>query len=294
MSEEPQISGDYEDRLVLAAYSVLIELGQVLGEYRDKIVIVGGSVPWLVYQDADPAYVGTLDVDLGMDPVALSEGEYARLVETLEAEGYERGGEDLKCFQLRRAVGIDDHGPIEVLVDLLASKEMKFKGSRPPRIEGLRVQQIPGCKIALTENVLRRFQGRMPDGRNNSTRLRIATIPALLVMKGYALDQRSKRKDAYDIYYSMRHHPAGVVALAEDCRHLLEDDIAVEAFRLIRSKFRKVDDYGPETVVGFVEGRREVLTGFTEAEQVQVDAFRQVDAFLNALGFPVGKEDFDS
>ena len=33
---------DYEERLNLAVYAVLIELGQVLGAYIDNFVVVGG------------------------------------------------------------------------------------------------------------------------------------------------------------------------------------------------------------------------------------------------------------
>lgn len=33
---EPDIARDYQERDVKAAYSVLIELGQVLGAWRDK------------------------------------------------------------------------------------------------------------------------------------------------------------------------------------------------------------------------------------------------------------------
>ena len=49
----------------------------------------------------------------------------------------------------------------------------------------------------------------MPDGRPNRVELLVATISALLVMKGYALDGRDKAKDAYDIYFCIRSFPGG-------------------------------------------------------------------------------------
>lgn len=60
-------------------------------------------MPWLLLPDADPGHVGTLDVDLDLDPDALSEGAYATLVEALVKAGYERDLPELKPFQLRRA-----------------------------------------------------------------------------------------------------------------------------------------------------------------------------------------------
>jgi len=50
----------------------------------------------------------------------------------------------------------------------------------------------------------------------------------------------------------------------------------------IANKFSTVDDFGPQTVRQFLEGS-EAWGGMTPA-QVQEDAFRQVSAFLQALG----------
>ncbi len=104
---EPDIARDYQERDVKAVYSVLIELGQVLGAWREKFVIVGGAVPWLLLGEARPKHIGTLDIDLDLNPDALAEGEYATLVEALEKKGYERGKAGLKPFQLRRWVKVD-------------------------------------------------------------------------------------------------------------------------------------------------------------------------------------------
>jgi hypothetical protein len=125
---EPINASDYADRSVRATYSVLIELGQLLQPFKNAFVIVGGSVPWLLLDHGDPAHIGTLDIDVGLDPDALSDGEYATLVETLEKAGYRRNEEDLKPFQLLRYVEIDEGDPVPVIVDLLAPRERKLKG----------------------------------------------------------------------------------------------------------------------------------------------------------------------
>ena len=58
------------------------------------------------------------------------------------------------------------------------------------------------------------IDGDMPDGGRSRVRVAVASIPALLAaMNGYAIDRRLKRKDAYDIYYSVRNFPGGVDAL---------------------------------------------------------------------------------
>ena len=122
----------------------------------------------------------------------------------------------------------------------------------------------------------------MPDGRANAVELLVASIPALLVMKGYALVQRDKKKDAYDIYFSIRNYPDGTEVLAAECAKLLEDPVAREAYENIASKFSTRDSFGPQTVRDFLGGS--AALGAMTGEQVQEDAFRQVRAWLVALG----------
>ena len=72
---EPQAAGDYDDRTTAAVKSVLIEIGQILGSFEGKFAIIGGAVPWLLLGEAEMPHVGTADVDLGLDPAALGDGE---------------------------------------------------------------------------------------------------------------------------------------------------------------------------------------------------------------------------
>ncbi|MCB1210666.1 MAG: hypothetical protein KDK97_15150 [Verrucomicrobiales bacterium] len=279
---EPDIARDYQERDVKAAYSVLIELGQVLGAWREKFVIVGGAVPWLLLGDACPKHIGTLDIDLDLNPDALAEGEYATLVEALEKKNYERGMEGLKPFQLRRWVNVDEGDPVGVLVDLLMPRGARGDQNEDKLVEGLRVQGAQGGDVALTQNTTRTFEGQMPDGRTNQVQLLVATIPALLVMKGYALVGRDKKKDAYDIYFSARNFAGGPVSLAVECAKLLEDEVARKGYEHIAAKFRHAEDFGPKTVRLFLE-ESEALGEMTP-EQLQTDAFMQVSALLRGMG----------
>ena len=280
---EPINAGDYHERDIKAAFVALIELGQILKPFEKSYVIVGGSVPWLLLDHGKPPYLGTLDIDIGLNPENLDDGQYATLVETLERAGYRRDVEYLKPFQLVRSIQIDDGEPVAVIVDLLAPKGVKLKGNKPQLVQGFRVQQVDGCGLALQNHTSKEIKGTMPDGRPNTVELSIASIPALLVMKGYALCGRDKMKDAYDIYYSVRNYPGGPVNLAVACKPLLDDKIASEGFCLLASKFREREDFGPVTVRKFLEEASPEFTNM-EPEQVQTDAFGQVDAFVNALG----------
>src|SRR6185437_4394833 len=133
-------------------------------------------VPYLLLREADPPHVGTLDVDLDLDPERLAEGAYAEFVETLERAGYRRDGEGLKPFQLQRAVDLGDGGePVAVLVDLLMPRSAKPRRNRPTLIAGLRVQGADAGEIALKSNMRLTVEGKMPDGRPNRVELLVAS-----------------------------------------------------------------------------------------------------------------------
>ena len=126
----------------------------------------------------------------------------------------------------------------------------------------------------------------MPDGGHNRVHIAVASIPALLAMKGYAIANRQKPKDAYDIYFCIRNFPDGLDALVAATTPLLDVDTARKGYLLISGKFRDVDDFGPTSVRQFVEGSDAL--GERTADQWQQDAFGQVNAWLTAIGLRGG------
>jgi hypothetical protein len=282
MRSEPRTALDYDSRAVQAVRTVLIELGQVLGEYLNGLVIVGGAVPWLLLAEAEVPHVGTVDVDLALNPKKLQQdGRYAEMIQLLERSGYERSAADLGTFQMRRRIPVDGGEPVLVTLDLLKPDKPKTKKNKPQLIPDLRVQDVPGVEFAFVEPLELTLGGIMPDGRNNTVTLPVANLPAFLVMKGFALIKRDKPKDAYDVYYVIKHFPAGIEALAEECRSLLEHPRAREGFDGIAQKFEALEGYGAQTVRNFL---RDTLTSPEEIAFVQRDAFEQVSAFIRALG----------
>ncbi len=278
---EPQSAVDYDDRTTQAVRSVIIEIGQVLASFEGKFAIIGGAVPWLLLSESDMPHIGTGDVDLDLDPSALGDGEYVRLVEALQVHGYHQQ-ENMSRFQLVRTVPARDGGPdIDVVVDFLMPRDAQTAKNRPPLLSEFAVQRADGAELALMYNQTVAIDGDMPGGGRNLVRIAVASIPALLAMKGYAIDQRHKPKDAYDIYYSIRNYPNGIDALVEATRPLLDVASARKGYQLISGKFRDIEDFGPTSVRRFVEGSH--LLDDRTADQWQQDAFGQVDAWLKRL-----------
>ena len=281
--QDPQSANDYDDRTTQAAKSVLVEIGQVLGSFRGKFAIIGGSVPWLLLESEDMPHVGTLDVDLSLDPEALGDGEYATLVEALMAQGYNQR-EGFRRFQLVRTVPAQDGGqPIDIVVDFLMPRDADIVKNSPPLVADFAVQKADGADLALRFHQFVAVEAMMPNGGHNRVELAVCSIPALLAMKGHALNGRLKQKDAYDVYYCIRNYPGGIAALAMDCNPLLKYQNAVDGYNFINAKFETLESFGPTCVRRFVEESQ--ILGDRDPDQWQRDAFGQVDAWLRALGF---------
>jgi predicted nucleotidyltransferase len=144
------------------------------------------------------------------------------------------------------------------------------------------VQRAFGADLALRFYQMVAVEGPMPGGGKNRVEIAVASIPALLAMKGFAVHGRHKQKDAYDIYYCVRNFAGGIEALAEACRPLLAEASAKQGYGYIAEKFNEVDGYGPTSVRRFVQDTQ--ILGERTPEQWQQDAFGQVDAWLRALG----------
>ena len=279
---EPQSANNYDDRTTAAVKSVLVEIGQILGSFEGKFAVIGGAVPWLLLSESDMPHIGTGDVDLSLDAEALGDGEYAQLVESLQEQGYNQR-EDMRRFQLVRTVPARDGGSdINVVVDFLMPRDVEIVKNTPPLISNFAVQRADGADLALKFYQMVAIDSEMPDGGHNRVYIAVASIPALLAMKGYAIANRQKRKDAYDIYFCIRNFPDALDALVAETKPLLEVDTARKGYLLIAEKFRDVDDFGPTSVRQFVEGSDAL--GERTADQWQQDAFGQVNAWLVELG----------
>lgn len=280
---EPQAAKDYDDRTTEAVKSVLVEIGQVLGSFKGKFAVVGGAVPWLLLDNEDMPHVGTVDVDLALDTEALGDGEYVTLIEAMKNAGYEQRTDTHKRFQLVRSVPAADDGPaIDIVVDFLMPREAEVEKNNPPILSEFAVMRADGADLALAFHQLVAVTGAMIGGGRNKVEIVVASIPALLAMKGYALGNRQKRKDAYDVYYCIRNYADGIDALAEACKPVLAVDEGAKGYAYIKEKFSELDMMGPTFVRQFVE-ESDALAGRTP-DQWQQDAFGQVSAWVKAMG----------
>ena len=254
MSMPPRSAGDYSQRSVDAARRVLIDIGQVLGSFRDRLVVVGGWVPDLLtdVSNSERPHVGSIDVDIALDANKLNDGTYAEILKLLvDTRRYREGN---KPFQLVTNVNLNDGNPaVEVEIDFLASKDIKFTKRRPKLLPHFRVLQVKGCETAFRAPEQIQLSGQMIDGTENTVHFRVTSIPDFLILKAYALEGREKLKDPYDICFCLQHAEGGIKRLAEEWSERKSDIHIISAIRILREKFATVRSFGPQRYAQFMD-----------------------------------------
>lgn len=263
---------------VEAAERVTLELFTVLGEFRDSMTVVGGAAPpLLIGGSSDDPYVGTLDVDVVVDPAAVSEETYRTISEQLIARGYEQSGQPSQWTRTVNVQGRD----VTVRVDLLAPvTDRRGARHRHEDVGDVQARRVPGAELLRDHYERRTLRGRLPDGRPSEVEVRIASAAALIVLKALALDGRDKEKDSYDIDYVLGNMPAGIAAVADELRPLIKVEVVRNALNVLVRKFNAPDSYGPASVARY----RRAAPGSADADRIGALAYARVRRLLDLLG----------
>jgi hypothetical protein len=264
---------DYNDDSVAACKSVLVEAFTVLGRHRRHLVLVGGWVPPLLMPGA--GHIGSIDVDLAIDSRQIPPHLYETIGNDLGRAGY-RPTDLPNRFEREVRIGGKS---FTVKVDLITGEY-----GHPPAggtheiIQGMPVWRSRGVDIALDHSLEMVVAGTLPEGGENEVCVRVAVVPAFLVMKGFALDDRKKEKDAYDIYFCLANYPGGIDGLVQEFQPLMESGLVRESLGKICGKFKTIDSIGP------VWAAQVVQAAGGDYEFAQRDAFERARALFDALG----------
>jgi hypothetical protein len=268
---------DYGQREVDACKAVLVELVHLLGEYRDLMVLVGGWVPPLLYPHAANTHVGSLDIDLALNHLKIDEETYQTLKQVLIRRKYREGGQP---FIFYRDVPLLDGTSVTVAINFLSGEYGGTgKTHRTQMIQDIRARKARGCDLAFGDYRISEIEAELPEGGRDHVQVRIAGIVPFLVMKGMALADRLKEKDAWDIYFCLKQHPGGVEGLIAEFNSEIGHGLVKEGLLKIAEKFASPNQIGPKHVADF-----ESISDKEERERIQRDAFERVDYFLRKLG----------
>lgn len=272
--EELRSSRDYNEGQKEAAHRILIELVNLFDEYRDDIRIVGGWVPDLMFPDE--GHIGSVDVDVLINHLNLKDAGYQTMSRILLKNGYVENPD--KYFSFTKNVIIDGKlYPVDV--DILAGK---YGGTNENRrgqhVQGIKALKATGGNYAFEfEPQVIDVQAKRPDGAIDSARVNVVAIVPYIIMKTAALG-RGKPKDAYDIYFLIKHYKNGVKELAQLFKECGDAKLILEMKDKLSKKFGSPNHAGPVDVVAFMD-----LEDNDEIEFVKRDAYEQVKTLIENI-----------
>lgn len=279
---------DHSGEVARLSLSVYLELLSILGAYREALVLVGGWAPHFILErfgrkDTDFRHIGSIDIDIAVNPRLVSPDEYASIVERLENQGYrqrlDKQGRPIP-FTFEREVSLGEGRATRVIeVDFLAPEYGGTgKSHRHQRVQpDLLARKARGSDVVFDHCFEYRLTGMLPDGAENSVRARIADVVGCLTMKGIVLGERYHDKDAYDLYSVIAYYEGGPRSTAEAVKPHLGNALVREGIQTIAEKFANIRSVGPIGV-----GRFLTLDN-AERERITADAFVRVREFINAL-----------
>jgi len=261
----------YDTSKTQVSLSVLIELVEGLQQYRDSHVLAGGWAPYFITK-GHFEHCGSLDIDLVLRPQIFK--RYESIRDTLTALNFEP---TTSPFKFRREIAED----FDIELDLLSEPEALQ--DIPARFvsvqEDLNALMIPGSSLVFTFNFEAEAQGKLADGSELSTKLKVADIVSMIGLKGHALGRPLKlEKDCYDVYAICGFTGGSPMASAEEFTRGLaatpankrEKDFVEHALVRIAEYFRSENGRGPAAVSRFY--------GLDDSKRV--DSYQRVSNFL--------------
>lgn len=248
----------------------------MLRAYREALVLIGGWVPYLLLEkhrlpDRPFDHIGSIDIDLAIDPEKIEESQYATIVELLKEHGYtprpDKVGNLLPNIFNRTVISPVDGQSYTIHVDFLTRWKDPRTGKHRhlPIQDGLLAQRTKGCEAAFQNNTTFDLTGTLPKGGEMTVPIRMADLVGCLTMKGIVLGERYREKDAYDIYTLAAYYQRGPADVAAVLKPHLTDPLVKEALYIILRAFATRAANGPAWVAEFLEpvseeGREKLVT----------------------------------
>lgn len=272
--EDLKSSIDYSEGQKKAAHRVLVELVNIFREYEEEIRIVGGWVPDLMFPGE--GHVGSVDVDVLINHLTLEDEGYQNMSRVLQKNAYREHPD--KYFSFIKTVELDGIS-YDVDVDILAGM---YGGTQPKRrsqhIQGIKALKATGGNFAFDFPAQKiSVEAERTDGAMDVANVNVVAVVPYIIMKTAAMG-RGKAKDAYDIYFIIKHYSGGVKELAGEFKPVADKNLVLEMRNKLAGKFASANHAGPKDVSDFLD-----LEDEEEIEMIKRDAYEQVQALLNLI-----------
>lgn len=286
----PELTEEYGEEAVAACEKVLRSLLSAIDtRWRERIVVVGGMVPLYLYDDdeipdeLDP-HIGTVDLDIGIG-ILVDERDteaYTALEKRITELGFHQPEESKQWRWARRVDGV------RVLLEFLGpvgEGDTPGEQTREP-IGGsgnLHALAVRGIELVPEDCIRVELEGEtLNHGGRRTINAQVANLLPFLMLKAFALEERAKAKDSYDVVWSLLAHQDGP---AEAARMAAASPIAVhqtvvDAIDLLREHFADVDHIGPARFAEFELSRLGEGAGEDRRQRLRRQAHGTVNRFL--------------
>lgn len=221
-----------------------------IGPWGERCALFGGLVPGLLVPEPLPflaPHIGTRDVDLALRIAALGDERemYRTLKKNLARLGLRQSSE--ASFEWRRSVE-----SVEVTVELFVPVDSPSQGGKVQRkpIEqsgsGLTALGIYGLELIERDIEIVPDEGPLLDGLGiKSVNLRVCGPAMLLALKAWALSDRNKTKDGYDVIWILKALGPGAIAARFRDAGLHQTEFGTQAIAKLEDCFSSPDHTGP-------------------------------------------------
>ncbi|NCC01566.1 MAG: hypothetical protein EOM34_12985 [Clostridia bacterium] len=272
--EDLKSSLDYTEGQKEAAHRILVELINLFDEYKDDLRIVGGWVPDLMFPNQE--HIGSVDVDVLIKHLTLQDSGYQSMQKILLKNGYEEHPEKYFSFIKNLNIdGVDYTVDVDILAGMYGGTALK---KRSQHVQGMRALKATGGNFAFNFPPQKiKVEAQRPDGAMDVATVNVIAVVPYLIMKTAALG-RGKAKDAYDIYFVVKHYVGGIAELAKEFASVQDLQIIADMKQKLSDKFASEKHAGPKDVADFMD-----YIDKEEIEMTMRDAYEQIQALLQLI-----------
>jgi hypothetical protein len=141
--------------------------------------------------------------------MTIDDDTYQTIRTALLKRGYKEGKQPFIFF---REVLTEGGDPVVVEVNFLSGEHGGTGTShRTQKVQDLRARKARGCDLAFENFVAVEMETELPEGGIDRVVCKVSAVVPFIVMKGMALADRMKEKDAWDIYYCLVHYRVALI-----------------------------------------------------------------------------------
>ena len=280
VAEKPRLAAGYRPEETTRVRAACLTLATTLGDLLDEIVVVGGLAPvlWGEARKLQPdalAPVGTVDVDVGIAVSLLEQERYREIAERLLRSGFVPDTNEEGNPTPQRWIFGTGGPTVDFLIEPTSATEVPGRIKHLDEAHKFGALLAVGIDLALLLHTEIRLEQATLEGELASRVIRVCDAGPFVVLKALAFRGRGERKDAYDIFYTLRNYGSGPEEVADQLRPHRGRSEVVNALGFLREDFATTRHLGPMRVAAFL--------GEEPGDDIRADAVGFVQRFLSRL-----------